>query len=174
MAEQAPSLKHRVRPDKVTVSDTDCALLVEYIQEAYQVLPDGAYGPMVDKTRKIKKVKVRNDIVDANVDELLQELLEKAKMIKPISQDVRECLVQLQKREVNNRARSDGKQRDVAKVGHDAERMQENQPQRKLPSSVGKLPKSDGKATTDSVSKQKAHKSRREKISSACRRQPCS
>lgn len=156
----AVALKHRVRPQCVHLEDGECAIIIEYIQEDFAALPDGSYGEQKGSSTKHKKVKVKRDILDSNVDEVLEELLSKSKWMKCISGDIRSKLIELQQRG----AQAGGAKGAVRKAGVDDSVASEG----KDVATAGKLSKSkdEGRHRRREGGK-KHHRSRVEKISSA-------
>jgi hypothetical protein len=140
----------------------ECALIIEYVQEDFVALPDGKCGELKETSSKTKKVKVRSDLLDKGVDDVLNELLSKFKWIKPISEDVKAKLVQLQLRE----SHKDAARKDTGDVSE----IQENPEAAKGSNAAGKLSKSaEGGKHRRREGGKKHHRSRVEKISSA----PC-
>lgn len=161
-AVDAVPLKHRVRPTTVTLADNEFAIIVEYIQEDFVLLPDGnKYGEVKGTSTKTKKVKVRRDGLAKGVDELLKELLNKTKWMKVISDDVRSKLVELQQREAEK-----GSSR---KAAGDCSVAPEAQDPAREASAAGKLSKSSEEGRHRRREGGKKHqRSRVEKISSVC------
>lgn len=100
-AEGTGSTKHRVRPTGVHLAEKECALIVEYVQEDFAILPDGSRGEHQGTSMKTKKVKVQPDLLH-KVDDLLQELVSKSKFMKAIAEDIRVKLIELKQREAPN------------------------------------------------------------------------